>query len=67
MVGQISVGVDMAEKVEASMPAKVEHPFLDVKQIFGYAQESAPLQKGVRYPGLAKNRERLALLLGSPP
>jgi IS5 family transposase len=34
----------------------VEHPFLDVKQIYGYAK--------VRYRGLGKNKERLALLLG---
>ena len=44
------------EKAKASIRAKVEHPFLDVKRIFGYAK--------VRYRGLAKNKERLALLLG---
>ena len=38
------------------MRAKVEHPFLNVKRIFGYAK--------VRYRGLAKNTERMALLLG---
>ena len=46
----------LAEKDKASIRAKVEHPFLDVKQLFGYAK--------VRYRGLAKNTERLALLLG---
>ena len=46
----------LGEKVKASIRAKVEHPFLDVKRIFGYAK--------VRYRGLAKNTERLALLLG---
>ena len=46
----------LREKVKASIRAKVEHPFLDVKRIFGYAK--------VRYWGLAKNKERLALLLG---
>ena len=46
----------LGEKVKASIRAKVEHPFLDVKQIFGYAK--------VRYRGLAKNTNRLALLLG---
>ena len=46
----------MGEEIKASIRAKVEHPFLDVKQIFGYAK--------ARYRGLAKNRERLALLLG---
>ena len=35
---------------------KVEHPFLDVKQIFGNAK--------VRYRGLDMNTNRLALLLG---
>ena len=34
----------------------MEHPFLRVKRGFGYAK--------VRYRGLAKNTERLALLLG---
>ncbi len=46
----------LGERVKASIRAKVEHPFLDVKGLFGYAK--------VRYRGLAKNRERLALLLG---
>ena len=46
----------LGEKVKASIRAKVEHPYLDVKQIFGYAK--------VRYRGLAKNTNRLALLLG---
>ena len=34
----------------------MEHPFLDVNRHFGYAK--------VRYRGLAKNTERMALLLG---
>ena len=38
------------------MRAKAEHPFLYVKRHFGYAK--------VRYRGLEKNRQRLALLLG---
>ena len=33
-----------------------DHPFLKVKRLFGYAK--------VRYRGLAKNTQRLALLLG---
>ena len=45
-----------AEQRKASVRAKVEHPFLDVKRRFGYAK--------VRYRGLEKNRQRLALLLG---
>ena len=46
----------LTEKRKASIRAKVEHPFLKVKQLFGYAK--------VRYRGLAKNTQRLALLLG---
>ena len=46
----------LAEKVKASIRAKVEHPFWDAKGVFGYAK--------ARYRGLAKNTERLALLLG---
>ena len=46
----------LAEQVKASVRAKVEHPFLDVKGRFDYAK--------VRYRGLAKNTERVALLLG---
>ena len=34
----------------------MEHPFLKLKRVFGYVK--------VRYRGLAKNAERLALLLG---
>ncbi len=44
------------EKHKVSIRAKVEHPFLWVKRRFGYAK--------VRYRGLARNRQRLALLLG---
>ena len=46
----------LTEKHKASVRAKVEHPFLKVKRIFGYAK--------VRYWGLAKNTDRLALLFG---
>jgi IS5 family transposase len=46
----------VAERSKASVRAKVEHPFLKVKRVFGYFK--------VRYRGLAKNTERLALLLG---
>ncbi len=45
-----------AERRKAEVRAKVEHPFLYVKRHFGYAK--------VRYRGLAKNRERISLLLG---
>ena len=47
---------ELAEKLKASVRAKVEHPFQKVKRVFGYAK--------VRYRGLAKNTERLALLSG---
>ena len=49
-------GEAVVEKIKASIRAKVEHLFLDLKQLFGYAK--------VRYRGLAKNTERVALLLG---
>ena len=45
-----------AERAKASLRAKVEHPFLAVKRRFGYDK--------VRYRGLAKNHQWLALLLG---
>jgi IS5 family transposase len=45
-----------AEKAKASVRAKVEHPFRYVKRMFGYHK--------VRYRGLAKNTERIAVLLG---
>ena len=44
------------EKQKASVRAKVEHPFLYVKRHFGYAK--------VRYRGLYKNTQRLAVLFG---
>ena len=44
----------LAEKAKASVRAKVEHPFLRVKRLFGYGK--------VRYRGLMKNTQRLALL-----
>ena len=44
------------EREKASVRAKVEHPFLYVSGSFGYRK--------VRYRGLAKNMERIALLLG---
>ena len=44
------------EKAKASVRAKVEHPFLKLKRTFGYGK--------VRYRGLAKNLEQVALLFG---
>ena len=46
----------LAEKAKASVRAKVEHPFLRVKGLFGYGK--------VRYRGLMKNTQRLAFLIG---
>lgn len=46
--------LNQAEKLKASIRAKVEHPFRVVKQQFGYAK--------VRYLGLAKNTARLTML-----
>jgi IS5 family transposase len=45
-----------AEKAKASVRAKVEHPFRYVKRMFGYDK--------VRYRGLAKNEQRISVLLG---
>ena len=47
-------GEALAERNKASMRSKVERPFLKVKRVFGYAK--------VRYRGLAKNTQRMALL-----
>lgn len=44
------------EKEKASVRAKVEHPFRDVKGRFGYGK--------VRYRGLYKNAQRLYMLFG---
>ena len=46
--------LDKAEKIKASVRAKVEHPFRVIKQQFGYAK--------VRYRGLQKNTDRLMML-----
>lgn len=48
--------LDRAETMKAQVRAKVEHAFLYIKRIFGYAK--------VRYRGLQKNRNRLCLLAG---
>ena len=47
---------EAAEARKAAVRAKVEHPFPYVKRHFGYAK--------VRYRGVAKNMQRIALLLG---
>ena len=46
--------LEKAEKLKASIRAKVEHPFRIVKQQFGYTK--------ARYRGLAKNTARLTML-----
>ena len=55
---QLDLGseVALAEKTKASVGARVEHPFLRAKRLFGYVK--------VRYRRLAKNAQRLALLFG---
>lgn len=45
-----------AEKVKASVRAKVEHAFFYIKRMFGYSK--------VRYRGLEKNTNRLCILAG---
>ena len=44
------------ERAKAPVRAKVEHPFLRVKRLFGYGK--------ARYRGLIKNAQRPALLFG---
>lgn len=44
------------ERTKAQVRAKVEHPFLWIKKIFGYSK--------ARYRGLSKNRNRLYILAG---
>jgi len=46
--------LDKAEKIKASIRAKVEHPFHIVKNLFGYRK--------TRYKGLAKNAVRHTML-----
>ena len=46
-----------AESRQASVRAKVEHPFLIVKRDFGFTK--------TRYRGLAKNRHHLHMLFAS--
>ena len=45
-----------AEKIKASVRAKVEHAFFYIKRVFHYSK--------VRYRGLAKNTNRLYVLAG---
>ncbi len=45
---------EQAEKIKASIRAKVEHPFRVLKRQFGYAK--------VRYRGLAKNTAQIVTL-----
>src|SRR5690606_27943862 len=46
----------VAEKIKASVRAKVEHGFFYIKQVFGYNK--------VRYRGLEKNTNRFYVLAG---
>jgi len=46
--------IDKAEKLKASIRAKVEHPFRVIKRQFGFVK--------VRYRGLKKNTAQLVML-----
>ena len=46
----------VAERLKAHVRARVKHPFLRVKRVFGYGK--------MRYRGLPKNTQLLTLLLG---
>ena len=41
----------LAERVKASVRAKVEHPFLKTKRMFGYAKSLPPRGLGGALPG----------------
>jgi IS5 family transposase len=43
-------------RTKSKVRAKVEHPFLVIKRVFGFAK--------VRYRGLAKNTQRLSVSCG---
>ena len=49
-------GQALRENAKASVRARVEHPFLREKPLFGYGK--------VRYRAMDKNMQRLALLFG---
>lgn len=51
----LSALIDQAERIKASIRAKVEHPFRVIKRQFGYTK--------VRYRGLAKNTAQIVTLL----
>ncbi len=51
-----SPDIDAAEKIKASVRAKVEHSFFYIKCMFGYRK--------MRYRGLEKNTNRLYVLAG---
>ncbi len=50
----LSALIDQAERIKASIRAKVEHPFRVIKRQFGYTK--------VRYRGLAKNTAQIVTL-----
>ena len=47
---------EQAEKLKASVRAKVEHPFRVIKRQFGFTK--------TRYRGLAKNKAQVNMLVG---
>ena len=55
----------LREKVKASIQAKVEHPFLDVKRLFGYAKGLPPSPIGGTLPGLGQEHEPVGAAAGA--
>ena len=55
---QLEPGSDeaLAEKAKASVRAKVEHPFLKVKRVFGYVKSLPPSPIGGTLPGSGEER-----------
>ena len=53
-----------AERVKASIRAKVEHPFRDVKRVFGYAKSLPSSPIGGPLPGVGKEHGTAGLAAG---
>ncbi len=56
----------VAEKVKASIRAKVEHPFLDVKQIYGYAKSLPRCRTGYATGAWPRTRSGWRCCWGCP-
>ena len=55
----------IGERVKASIRAKVEHPFLDVKGLFGYAKSLPPSPIGGTLPGLGQEQGAFGAAAGA--